>query len=289
MRNCPACHSKYTDDTLVFCLQDGTRLIDASLTESQPAEVNVREDETVIARRHDTDQMSQVTQWRDRGEVDRQQALPRSRSATPFIILAVGVVILGLVGAGAIGGWMYFSGGGPVKLNNSNASADRSQTNGLPVPSNTPFSLTPTPSSNVKPPSNSFSVPPVDDEAAKRDVSQTVTTWKSLAEARSLDAYMDRYAETVDYYKHHSVGRDVVRKDKQRAFSMFNSINVTISNMDVSLGPDGQTATAAFDKQWVFIGDHRNEGKVRSQLTFRKVNGEWLITGERDLKVYYTR
>jgi len=100
---------------------------------------------------------------------------------------------------------------------------------------------------------------------------------------------MDRYAETVDYYNHHSVGRDVVRKDKQRAFSMFNSINVTISNMDVSLGPDGQTAAAAFDKQWVFIGDHRNEGKVRSQLTFRKVNGEWLITGERDLKVYYTR
>ena len=289
MRNCPACHSKYTDDTLVFCLQDGTRLIDGSLTESQTAEINVREDETVIARRHDTDQMSQVTQWRDQGEINSQQALPRSRSATPFLILGAVVVLLGVVGAGVIGVWLYFSGGGPVKPNNGNASADRSQANVLPVPSNTPFSLTPTPSSNAKPPSNSFSVPPVDDEAAKRDVSQTVTTWKSLAEARSLDAYMDRYAETVDYYNHHSVGRDVVRKDKQRAFSMFNSINVTISNMDVSLGPDGQTAAAAFDKQWVFIGDHRNEGKVRSQLTFRKVNGEWLITGERDLKVYYTR
>ena len=32
MRNCPVCGTQYSDDTLLFCLQDGTRLIDVSET-----------------------------------------------------------------------------------------------------------------------------------------------------------------------------------------------------------------------------------------------------------------
>jgi hypothetical protein len=281
--------SQYSDDSLVFCLQDGTRLIEESITGSRTAGIDRTEDETVIARRHDRDPLSQVTQWRDQGGIRGEPTPRRSRTAATILISGAGIIILGLVGAGVIGAWLYFRGAGSVKPNNDNALVNQSRANVSPLPSNTPPSPTVTPPSNVKPPSNSFSVPPGDDETAKRGVSQTIITWKSLAEARSLDAYMGLYADTVDYYNHHSVSRDVVRRDKQRAFSMFSSINVSISNMDVTLGQDGQTATSSFDKEWVFVGDHRNVGKVRSQLTFRKVNSEWLITGERDLKIYYTR
>jgi len=66
-------------------------------------------------------------------------------------------------------------------------------------------------------------------------------------------------------------------------------MNVNISNMTVTVGTAGDTATAVFDKEWTFVGSGTSSGKVRSKLEFRKINGKWLITSERDVKVYYTR
>ena len=67
-----------------------------------------------------------------------------------------------------------------------------------------------------------------------------------------------------------------------------STMSVSISNMNVSIADSGETATAVFDKEWVFDGTRRSSGKVQQQMQFRKINGEWLITGERDVKVYYT-
>ena len=99
---------------------------------------------------------------------------------------------------------------------------------------------------------------------------------------------MRKYAGTVDYYRKRGASVDFVRRDKQRAFDRFSSISVTISNMNVAVGDSGETATATFDKEWVFQGSRTSTGKVQQQMQFRKINGEWLITGERDVKVYYT-
>jgi len=61
-----------------------------------------------------------------------------------------------------------------------------------------------------------------------------------------------------------------------------------ISNVDISIGDSGETATAVFDKEWVFEGPRRSTGKVQQLLQFRRIGGAWRITGERDLRVYYT-
>ena len=127
----------------------------------------------------------------------------------------------------------------------------------------------------------------VDREQARKNVSQRIFTWKSQAESRNLNSYMANYADTIDYYQKSGASIGYVRNDKQRAFTLFDSINISIDNMHVSVDDSGESATAAFDKAWVFEGAKHNSGKVRSQLKLRKINGEWLITGERDLKVYY--
>ena len=58
--------------------------------------------------------------------------------------------------------------------------------------------------------------------------------------------------------------------------------------MRVSPDASGESATAVFDKEWVFEGAGKyNAGKVQTQLQLRKFGGDWRITGERDLKVYY--
>jgi len=65
-------------------------------------------------------------------------------------------------------------------------------------------------------------------------------------------------------------------------------MKITLSNMTVTPDASGETATAVFDKEWVFEGAKYSAGKVQTQLKLKKTGGQWLITGERDLKVYQT-
>ena len=143
------------------------------------------------------------------------------------------------------------------------------------------------PAANSNTAANS-SVAPVDKEQVKRDVSQKVDSWKSAAESLNLNGYMSNYAGTVDYYNKKGASLSTVRADKQRAFSTYDSMKITLSNMNVTPDATGETATAVFDKEWVFSGAKYSAGKVQTQLKLKKISGQWLITGERDLKVYYT-
>ena len=58
-------------------------------------------------------------------------------------------------------------------------------------------------------------------------------------------------------------------------------MRVNISNETAAMGPDGNSASVTFDKEWHFTGRSRSEGKTRSQLDLIRINGIWLITGER--------
>lgn len=77
-----------------------------------------------------------------------------------------------------------------------------------------------------------------------------------------------------------------MRSDKENAFRQYSGIRLSISNLTVTPDASGERATAVFDKEWVFDGERRFAGKVQSQMQFKKVNGQWLITGERDLRQY---
>jgi hypothetical protein len=100
---------------------------------------------------------------------------------------------------------------------------------------------------------------------------------------------MTHYAPTVDYYSKRAASAAFIRADKQRAFSRYDSISIDISNLSVTVDASGRSATAVFDKEWDFSGNGSSSGKVRQMIRLRNVDGEWLITAEKDLKVYYTR
>ena len=53
------------------------------------------------------------------------------------------------------------------------------------------------------------------------------------------------------------------------------------------MGPE--TATVTLDKTFDFRGDNNAffNGSVQTQLALTKLGGAWLITGEKELKVYY--
>jgi len=281
MKMCPTCRTQYTDDTLRFCLQDGSLLI-VPLPADTPT---VAFDETpTVVRASD----SQVTARATQPDVKAIPALKpkRRRSIIVSVFLACATLILLFAGA-AIGYWIYQN-NRPEAANNNSGNTSSKQSPGNVsgyFPSSTPRS---TVSPTSKPPRPPETPAETDQESAKQAVSRSVYSWGSAAEAGDLDSYMGKYADTVDYYNRSSLSRSQVRNDKARAFSLYSSMRMTLGNLNVSLDETGTRGTAEFDKEWDFRGKKNSSGKVRSQLRLKLDGGRWLITSERDLRVYYT-
>jgi len=286
MRICPTCRTSYTDDTLRYCLQDGATLVEQ--LESETPTVALNEQETIQARRQTSSQPRITTV--NEGELTREAGARKGggRSGLVWALIAVIAVLLLVVIGGAIGLAIYLNNGKTVSNSNSANNTNTNANGGLFGSSGT-ISPTPTPTASTTPSPSPSPTTKVDAETAKKEVGQTVYRWKSMAEAQNLDSYMGNYADTIDYYNHSGASRSFVRSDKARAFDLYDTITVNLSNMSVSVDESGGTATATFDKEWEFQGPRDSSGKVQSQLKLRNVNGKWLIVGERDLKVYYTR
>lgn len=297
MKNCPRCGTQYTDDTLLFCLQDGTPL--GAVIVSDPPTMVLNETETV-ARRGDRIRVplgSEETNYEQNGQTTR--VMP-SKSG-PSVLAIVTFVIGGLffiafaLGLGAI--WLY-SRNDPSDI--ANNSGNRSSANVLtpanmsnfPVPTTTPYVSKPPPGPSVLPTSTSGRVTPpsppptADNDQARGEAVRRLYAWKSMLESHDINGYMGNYADSVDYYRKRGVSVNAIRADKARAFRIYDSMRVNISNETAAMGPDGNSASVTFDKEWHFTGRSRSEGKTRSQLDLIRINGIWLITGERDLKLY---
>ena len=276
MKSCPACKTQYSDDTLKYCLQDGTPL--AGMSENEMPTVVFGETEATVARsRHDRMNVPVGGQTQH----IYQQTAPSSfaddkppRSNTLKVVVATVLGMLLLFGVTAAAAYFMFFRGDKTAANNANLNANVNIPAKSPTPA-PPRTPSPTPA-------------PADFDLAKikSDITNRISTWENDAESLDLDSYMSNYAPKVDYYKKPGASLDDVRSDKQRAFEKFDSINFNISNVEVTVDPSGEVATATFDKEWDFSGDDESRGKVRQEMKFKKIGGKWLITGERDLKVY---
>jgi hypothetical protein len=290
MKQCPTCQSQYTDDTLQFCLQDGAPLQFIPGSQSKTIAYG-SEPETVVANRPSnqirTPHVTNPTDWNPQ-QFSSNPAFqpPATKSNTPVAVFLTAFVMLLLFGLVGIGLWLFFKGPRPdddkgnlflAKRTTPSYENGNRASNSMPVDTSKP---TPPVKATALPENANAvtSTTPVDQEQIRRDVSQKVGSWKSAAEARNLDDYMSNYAGTVDYYNKKGASAATVRADKARAFTSFDSIKITLGNIAVTPDAGGETATAVFDKEWAFSGAKYSAGKV-----------QWLITGERDLKVYYTQ
>ncbi|HEX8287274.1 MAG TPA: hypothetical protein VF556_04725 [Pyrinomonadaceae bacterium] len=299
MKYCPNCQTRYTDDTLRFCLQDGTPLAEDSI--EAPPTVAFGETETIVAPKQveplpTVQSETSAPNWgqNQTTRLPPQQTAPPKKSKTFLLVILAALGTLFLLGVGGIGAWLYLRNNSGDVVKNTAANNPVVNTNAN-VKSNVKTSPSPiaTPKNDVN--SNAVntnvnSAPPkVDAEQVKKEVSSRVNSWVSLTQSRNINAYMNLYAPTVDYYNRRGVSSSAIRADKQRAFGNYDSIEMNISNLNVTTDASGESATAVFDKEWVFEGDASySAGKVQSQLQLKKINGQWLITSERDLKVYYT-
>lgn len=298
MKICPNCHTQYTDDTLRFCLQDG-----AQLAQGLPPERLIGADGEVptVYRKGgpkpysavDDSTESQIT----RVSGQKSSASSSNKLLAVLVAALLAVLFLGVMGIAA---WLFLkdwqsepaANNSPAR-NQNRENIDISAANKTPTPTVSPIKPV---NVNI---ANPVDLPrPIptsqpndgrDTNGDREEVARRIGEWRSATESRSLDSLMNNYAGTVDYYNKRQASAGAVRSDKQRAFAIYNSIRMDISDLTVSTDPSGESATAVFDKAWVFDGPRRSTGKVRSQLNLRRIGGRWLITGERDLKIYYKR
>ena len=224
-----------------------------------------------------------------------QQVAPKkSNTATVIILTALATVLLF---GGALGVWSLLRNRRAEVVANTNSNSVNSntanrtnKTNANTNANKTNANASPTPPTNANVNTNAAPSPGVDIEQVKDEVSDKVQAWAASLESGNLNTHLNNYADRLEYYYNaRDVGIGSVRSDKQRAFGQFDDFHVDISNLRVTPDASGEKATAVFDKEWEFEGEeNRNKGKAQSQLQLTKIGGAWRVTGEKDLKVYYT-
>ena len=285
MNECPQCGTQYSDLTLKYCLQDGTPLIGPDT----PTAV-LGETETLAARRGGERINVPITGPNPRAsELDQATAPEKSSTNTMLAVVATAVGMLVLFGIAGVAALIYFRSATPSIQNagpNISSPANRVDGNSKTVarPVTSP-SGTPARSAATVSPSRAA----VEDPQVTSEVSQSLDSWRSQSESLNVNAYMSHYAPVVDYYNKPGSSAAYIRADKMRAFSRYSSIRVNLTNITVTADPSGRSATATFDKEWDFEGNGSSSGKVRQMMRLSKINGQWLITAEKDLKLYYKR
>ncbi len=313
MKICPQCQTTYTDDTLQYCLQDGASLNFTTAASALTRTSDWSDSETLVSAsvptaitpdkiRVDVPQQAEPVAPQMPETVNRTithqtsvvEAPEKSNTALTVALTALATLLV--IGAG-IAAALYISRGGGnktevVQTTNSKANvvvsnvsnANQIANENKPANVNLAANMTPTATPTPKP-----TLKPKEVENIKSEVGNVIGNWTDASENHDLDAHLSNYADTVDYYKAGKVSAGRVREDKQNAFEAYNNINFNIDNMKITPDETGEKATAVFDKEWTFEGDEKNSsGKVQQQLQLAKIGGKWRITGEKDLKVYYT-
>lgn len=210
-----------------------------------------------------------------------------ARSLTPWVGgLVLGALIVGIA-------MLMFRGEGTVVRRDT---ADGNEVNKSTQKFNA--GQPPTPGANETAPSPRASVtraprPTVESEisdraAIERGVLSCLDGWVAATRAHDFETHMSFYAFTLAfYYTRSNVSIQTVRANRERAFTRYTKLDVQISEVSVAPDPSGYAATAIFDKTWNFGGDKSSSGSVRQMVALENVNGQWLITGEKDLQVYY--
>lgn len=299
MKLCPQCKSKYTDDSLAFCLQDGTPLVDEAAEDAGEPTVAFSEVETVESKKGDGRIGIDIPRSEDPEAVPSSPAKvtakePATRSGLLRTTLFAAAILLTLFLIVAVIVAIVYLNSGPQPAANS-AQVSFEANNGNASPDTTP---NPTPEETLSPdqtptasPIDEASPTPEDDidlGDTKDFVRRHLLVWKRLTEAQRLDELMSFYSDPMDrYYNRTDVSKAFVRRDKAAAFERLDSISITISNLDVTPVDGGEKAIAEFDKGWRFERNGRvTTGRARSRFDLKRYGDSWLITGERDLKVY---
>jgi len=119
--------------------------------------------------------------------------------------------------------------------------------------------------------------PGPDPYAVEQEVRMTIDGWISAWEATDLGRYMGYYSPAF-YSKYKRMNYDQWRSYKQGLFASNSWTRVGVSDLQVGLGPELDTATVTFLQDYSASGGHHDFGL--KTLTLSNGGSGWVITGE---------
>jgi hypothetical protein len=106
----------------------------------------------------------------------------------------------------------------------------------------------------------------------------------------NLNDNLSLYADYLDvYYSETNITREKVRTYRQQNFRRYySSVDVQLSNVQVSFDSSGSTATVEFTITYDWRGGSAYlTGKSDNEMVLSKINGQWLITSEKHVYSHY--
>jgi hypothetical protein len=108
--------------------------------------------------------------------------------------------------------------------------------------------------------------PATEPAPADPSIRESLDRWIATMRTKDMAGQVRLYAPVVEtFYGQHHVAR-----------SRIAAMQIT------QIAPDN--AVVLFTKNWAFGNDSQRTGAVRSQLTLKKIDGEWKVVAERELK-----
>lgn len=269
MKICPKCNSKFTDETLNFCLVDGVLLlVEEKLTKPE----NWQEAETVFDADLKIHQFNaKDTSHNPVSETNtgfsgntKSFTLKQTKKKRPYLFPLIGVLGV-LLAVSGIFWWLYTNPGSPTNPANKINQTGHLNKKKIIIP------LTPQQENQVK-----------------KETLEFIERWRSTNEKKDIESHIAHYSNTLEiYYGNSGVDKNIVRSDRLRAYQRYPSISISVDN--INLRPEStDSVTIVFDKSWTMKSDQKTStGSVQQELHISKTSNKWLVDGEKDLKVYY--
>jgi serine/threonine protein kinase len=125
------------------------------------------------------------------------------------------------------------------------------------------------------------------DTNAQTELSTSLNRWVTATNSRNVEQQMNYYAPKVNsYYRTRNASPESVRAEKKRIFERADTVDIKTGKPEITVSPDGKTATMRFRKKYAIReGQRSRNGEVLQELQWVKSGSGWRIVSERDVKV----
>lgn len=120
-----------------------------------------------------------------------------------------------------------------------------------------------------------------------RELQEAFYNWLEANKQGDINRQMRYYNSKVNaFYRWRDANIPEVRAEKSRVLGHADTIHIEASDPDITISPDGQQATIRYRKRYRIEGNEINRtGEVLQELRWKRVNNQWRIVSERDVKV----
>lgn len=120
-----------------------------------------------------------------------------------------------------------------------------------------------------------------------RELQEAFYNWLEANKEGDVNRQMRYYNSKVSaFYRWRDANLSDVRAEKSRVLGHADTIHIEASDPDIAISSDGQQATVRYRKRYRIEGNEINRtGEVLQELRWKRINNQWRIVSERDVKV----